>query len=270
MKRVLPVVVMLLALAMATNAYAAKSDFPKITEVHNGEGGVRIDVTRPSNASPDAPTTARARAIPSADSGPNVSISSTLPTYGATDSTPPTKILVAMFNGAQYLGTNEVTFYDAVGSNDYLQNVLPNEWPCLWPAEAVKAGAIATKMYGWYHVLVPKFSRYGAHVDNTTDSQVYVPGSAHSSCTSAIRNLAHTGLRRYYEGAPENAYVFETSYCAGDYADDRTIPCEYSTSGNFLTQNGSHYWADQGYPWSSILTLYYRATSPDTQGFFSY
>ena len=35
----------------------------------------------------------------------------------------------------------------------YVKNVLPNEWVSSWPAESLKAGAVAVKSYGWYWAL---------------------------------------------------------------------------------------------------------------------
>jgi trimethylamine:corrinoid methyltransferase-like protein len=125
-------------------------------------------------------------------------------------------------------------------------------------------------MYGWYHTIYQKYPAINADVDNTINSQVYKPGTACTAGTNAIRAVTQTGLRRYYLGAPENAYVFETAYCAGSYSDDRNIPCTNYSVGSSVSQNGSHYWADLGYVYSWILANYYNPPTGDTQGLFSY
>lgn len=64
-----------------------------------------------------------------------------------------------------------------VDFGEYVYNVLPNEWGDWYETAktAVQAGAIAVKMYGWYHVYHPKwnFSPYYADVQDNTNDQVY-------------------------------------------------------------------------------------------------
>lgn len=150
-------------------------------------------------------------------------------------------------NGA-VIGVDDVTWYDRTGNSDYLQNVLPVEWVCAWPAESLKAGAIAVKMYGWYHTMNPKYPANGADVDNSTNSQVYIPGSAdNASCTSAIRAVDGVGFRKFFVNdlGQRFGYVFETLYCSGSYRDDRNDPpCPPFSQGTALSQNGSHFFAD--------------------------
>ncbi|HYF94011.1 MAG TPA: SpoIID/LytB domain-containing protein [Symbiobacteriaceae bacterium] len=82
----------------------------------------------------------------------------------------------AYFGEPCWYGVHVVT----IPFTDYQKDVLPNEW---WNspiphAEAQKAGAMAVKMYGWYHVEVaPKWPNYGAECDDTTNCQVYLLNS---------------------------------------------------------------------------------------------
>ncbi|MGQ9560204.1 MAG: SpoIID/LytB domain-containing protein [Candidatus Oleimicrobiaceae bacterium] len=46
----------------------------------------------------------------------------------------------------------------------YVKNVLPKEWMASWPSQALRAGAVASKMYGWYRVYVPKYPGQGFDV----------------------------------------------------------------------------------------------------------
>lgn len=157
-----------------------------------------------------------------------------------------------------------------MGTTDYVKNVLPNEWPCLWNIESVKAGAIAVKMYGWFHTMYPKYPAQGADVDNTVNSQKYVAGSAHPTCTSAVNGVYGIGFRRYWMGSPENPWVFETAYCDGSYSNDKLTPCTNYAVGESLSQNGSSYWADYGKSYQWIVDYYYDPPAGDTQGFFTY
>jgi hypothetical protein len=194
-----------------------------------------------------------------------------------TVSTPPTTIRVAHLNAdGTVASVTTVTFYDPLGTSDYVQNVLPNEWACLWPAESLKAGAMAVKMYGWFHTMNPSYPVAGADVDDTTGDQLYVPNSANTDCTSALRSLDHQGMRRENINSHRQLfhYIFETRHCAGTYADDRYIPCSATTPGDFLSQNGSHYFADppNNQDYQTILTEYYYGDvdfGPYTE-FFAY
>lgn len=155
-----------------------------------------------------------------------------------------------------------VTF-DSTSVNDtYVKDVLPNEWIDSWPAESLKAGAMAVKMYGWYHVLYPKYPLVGADVDNTVNCQVYKPNSFQPNSTSAVDAIHSQGFRRNWKWV--DPYIFETSYYAGTY--DAS-----ATDGEHMTQNGSHYWADQGKTYDWILRFYYDSSDIYThEEFFTY
>lgn len=225
--------------------------------------------TRPSNATPGA--NERARQDAEQRYLQRLSGDATLMAPG-THTKAPTTIRVAMRNNENPLGgidsVKEITFYASSGTNDYVQNVLPNEWYCSWPAESLKAGAMAIKMYGWYHTIYPKYPSSKADVDNTTNSQIYRAGSAHSSCTSATRAIANEGFRRSWQGV--EPYVFQTAYCAGEYRDDKQLNCTNYGVGDALSQWGSKYFADQGWSYRTILNYYYNPPRNDIQEFFYY
>jgi peptidoglycan hydrolase-like amidase len=58
---------------------------------------------------------------------------------------------------------------------DYIRHVLPNEWLPGWDSEALRAGAIATKMYAWYWISQGGKWRPDADVYDSTCDQVYDP-----------------------------------------------------------------------------------------------
>jgi len=79
-----------------------------------------------------------------------------------------------------YLGIIEVTKieegYQIVNEVDiehYVAGVLPSEMPTSYGLEALKAQAVAIRTYGESCIESGRFMAYGAHVDDTTATQVY-------------------------------------------------------------------------------------------------
>lgn len=123
--------------------------------------------------------------------------------------------------------TQSIDFYS------YVKNVLPNEWDSTWDDEALRAGAMAGKMYGWYHVYHPKWPQYNADVKDNAEDQKYVPNSEVTSCTLAINYVGGIGLEN------SDGDVFEAQYLKGTYDDAGMY------SGK-VSQYGTKYWADLG------------------------
>ncbi len=119
----------------------------------------------------------------------------------------------------------------------YCKNVLPNEWISSWPAESLKAGAEAVKMYGWYHVLHPKWPGLNADVKDTTADQVYKYGTATTATTNAVNNVNGVGLQN------SSGNIFEAQYLAGNSGSAGTQHSgkmsQYGTK--YLAQNGKNY-----------------------------
>ena len=84
-------------------------------------------------------------------------------------------------DGRRYRGEFEVfrnsagllTLVNVVPLEDYLLGVVPREMPPSWPAEALKAQAVAARTYALYQVDGGKYEDDGFDVVDTTDSQVY-------------------------------------------------------------------------------------------------
>lgn len=79
-----------------------------------------------------------------------------------------------------YYGTIEVIklekgyrLINEVDIEKYVAGVLPSEMPTSYGIEALKAQAVAIRTYGAACIASGKFMEYGAHVDDTTASQVY-------------------------------------------------------------------------------------------------
>lgn len=91
----------------------------------------------------------------------------------------------------------------------YVKNVLPNEWIPSWSSESLKTGAMACKMYGWYHHYHPKWSSLNADVKDTTADQVYKPNTENVNTTAAINAVNGIGIHN------SAGKIFETQYLAG-------------------------------------------------------
>ena len=69
--------------------------------------------------------------------------------------------------------SNPILYVQTVGFEEYCEDVLPNKWIPSWP-EALKAGAIAVKMFAWYYSLHPTTEQgFTYDVDNTTNFQTF-------------------------------------------------------------------------------------------------
>jgi len=136
---------------------------------------------------------------------------------------------------------------DRVDFKTYVKNVLPNEWISSWPAESLKAGAMATKSFGWYWALhSTRKTSFGACFDvyDNTSSQVYVPGSATTATNSAVDATWGTRMTRSGE-------ILQAHYCS------TTTACGGWVTGDWMSQYGSRDLANQGDGYSTILHFYY-------------
>jgi stage II sporulation protein D len=96
----------------------------------------------------------------------------------------PLKLGTATFRGAiavQKGSSGKLQAIDAVGLEDYLRGVVPSEMPSSWPAEALKAQAVAARSYALAQRATGR--EYDLYAD--TRSQVYLGVSAEKPSTSA-------------------------------------------------------------------------------------
>lgn len=139
----------------------------------------------------------------------------------------------------------------------YVKNVLPNEWSdANFPVEALKAGAMAVKYYGWYRVLNPKYPGLGYDVVDTTDDQVYIAGTAKTWASAAVDAVAGIGMKR-----TTSQDIFQAQYVKG------TCICNGGQSGGKVLQLGSWYQASTaGKTYTQILRYYYDNASINLGG----
>ena len=94
---------------------------------------------------------------------------------------------------------------NVVGLDDYLQGVVPAESPASWPAEALRAQAIAARTYA---ITTAKSADFDHYAD--TRSQVYKGVGIEQPSTNAA--VADTrGQIVTYQGQPVVTYFFSTS-----------------------------------------------------------
>src|SRR4051794_4686119 len=100
---------------------------------------------------------------------------------------------------------NGVSVVNVVGLEDYLQGVVPAESPASWPAEALKAQAIAARTYAITTARGGDFDQYA-----DTRSQMYSGVGVETAATNAAV-AATRGQVVTYGGAPVVTYFFSTS-----------------------------------------------------------
>jgi hypothetical protein len=181
----------------------------------------------------------------------------TFPMGGAALATPlddqsqlplPTTIRVRV-TGYAYCDLGRPYTVQTVDFKEYVKHVLPNEWVASWPAESLRAGAVAAKMYAWSYIAVGgKWP--DADVYDSTCDQVYNPAVSYRSTNSAVdftwnwRLLRSDGqhlFRTFYRGtASQCASAGLTGYCMG--------------------QDESRDMAYDLYTWDEILAVFYTGS----------
>lgn len=135
-----------------------------------------------------------------------------------------------------------------VNFDDYCRCVLPNEWYPAWQPASLEAGAIAVKMFAWYHQLHPvTVDGFTFDVDNTVNFQTYRAESYQDPTDAAYyatRNLAYV--------KPDKE-IFELNYRAGY----QNGPNWQYRNAQKMAQWGTQYLALQGKTPLEILEFYY-------------
>ncbi len=151
--------------------------------------------------------------------------------------------------------SDTVTTYDF---KFYIQHVLPSEWYSNWDFNALEAGAMATKEYGWYWVNqgskngpAPNGQCYD--VDDTNSYQIFNPSLSTTATTQAIAATWDWLYR-------QNGAVFEMSFQA-TLTGNSGEGCGAGANGSVMSQYGSQACANAGYYWQQILNVYYSGAS---------
>lgn len=141
-----------------------------------------------------------------------------------------------------------IIYVQTVNFDQYCRDVLPNEWYPSWSVASLEAGAIAVKMFGWYHRLHPvTVGGFTFDVDNTVNFQTYREQSEQDSTDRAYyvtRSLAYV---------PPSLEIQELNYRAGY---ENNPNWQYRNAGK-MAQWGSEYLASLGRTPLQILQFYF-------------
>ncbi|MFW6730278.1 MAG: SpoIID/LytB domain-containing protein [Synechococcus sp.] len=142
-----------------------------------------------------------------------------------------------------------VTAVNHLPLESYIGSVVGAEMPSYWPAEALRAQAVAARSYAMAHLARPADPHW--HLGATTRWQAYQGLDSESSAsTEAARSTA--GLILSYKGG-----IVESLY-----ASDRALALEaHGHLGASMSQQGARMLAERGYRFSQILATYYQGAS---------
>jgi len=122
----------------------------------------------------------------------------------------------ANLDGTPYKGILEVALYkgglvliNEVSLEEYLKSVVPSEMPVLFGFEALKVQAVAARAYAVRAMQSSGFRFYGAHLDDSTSSQVYNNTVQNDVASYAVEETA--GLVPVYDGSIVDTRFFSTS-----------------------------------------------------------
>ena len=91
----------------------------------------------------------------------------------------------------------------------YLKAVVPSEMPASYELEALKAQAVCARTYACRQMEEYGYPEYKAHVNDSTDYQVYGNVEAQKSTNQAIKETK--GQTVYYQGEMATTYYYSTS-----------------------------------------------------------
>ncbi|MEF9938610.1 MAG: SpoIID/LytB domain-containing protein [Clostridium sp.] len=92
---------------------------------------------------------------------------------------------------------------------DYLTEVVPSEMPPSYESEALKAQAVCARTYAYRQIQANDYSKYGAHVDDSTNYQVYNNTKSADRTNMAVKETS--GEMVFMNDVPAETYYFSTS-----------------------------------------------------------
>lgn len=141
----------------------------------------------------------------------------------------------------------------------YVENVMAWEWPATYPAQALRAGAVAVKQYAWYYARKWRGGKTASGVcydiKDTSVDQIYRP-ETRSASPKQLRAVAATWnlhVRRTRNGKPGRFIL--TGYVPGSIA-----TCGAEKNGYRLYQKGVKACARAGMTYEQIARIYYGST----------
>jgi len=120
------------------------------------------------------------------------------------------------YGNPMYRGTMEIAAGDGglvlvneLPIEEYLYSVVPSEMPVSHGEEALKVQAVCARSYAYQQVMANRYARYGAHVDDTVNCQVYNNAAETQSTIFAVKDT-YGKVMRYGEDVV-TAFYFSTS-----------------------------------------------------------
>lgn len=102
------------------------------------------------------------------------------------------------------------TVVNALSLESYLCGVVPSEMPASYPIEALKAQAICARSYAYIQMIRGDYADLGAHIDDSTNYQVYNKQSREESTGQAVKTTEGQVISN--NGETVEAYYYSTSY----------------------------------------------------------
>lgn len=84
-------------------------------------------------------------------------------------------------------GTQGLILVNDVAIEEYLYAVVPSEMPDSYGVEALKVQAVCARSYAYRQLLNNSYAKYGAHVDDSVNYQVYNNSGEKANSTEAVR-----------------------------------------------------------------------------------
>lgn len=101
------------------------------------------------------------------------------------------------------------TLVNIVDFERYICGVLPSEMPDSFESEALKAQAVCARSYAYIQLTKGEYAALGAHVDDSTNYQVYNKNACSQKMKEAVNATCAEGLE--YRDKVVEAYYFSTS-----------------------------------------------------------
>lgn len=145
-----------------------------------------------------------------------------------------------------------VRVINVVPLEDYLRAVVPSEMPSSWPAQALRAQAVAARSYAMREAQ----DRSGSfNVYDTTQSQVYPGARLYDSAWRTTRN---------YETSRTDAAIAATSGVYRRHADRPALTMFSSSNGGVTATASLPYLRAQSDPWDAAATTNSRLNWTDS------
>ncbi len=151
-----------------------------------------------------------------------------------------------------------IAIVNELSVEDYLCRVVPSEMPASYELEALKAQAVCARSYARRQMESYGYPEYEAHVNDSTDFQVYNNSQAQERASKAVLETAGEVVK--YKGTIATTYYYSTS-CGKTTSMEAwgNAPNEgngYLQSVSVCSDNGQDYEEDlPWYRWEAVIPV---------------